>query len=70
MDSIPNNDEPVDDEIFFAAQAIQQSRLGFFISAHYSQLDHLFSLRFFPSFDRLPYKNPVAAVFLTGQAFS
>jgi hypothetical protein len=47
MDNILNNNEPVDYEIFFVAQAIQQSRLGFFISAHYSQLDHLFSLRFF-----------------------
>jgi hypothetical protein len=47
MDSIPNNDEPVDYEIFFAAKAIQQSRLGFFIGAYYSQLDHLFSSVFF-----------------------
>ena len=41
MGNIPNNDEPVDYEIFFAAQAIQQSHLGCFISANYSQLDHL-----------------------------
>jgi hypothetical protein len=41
MDNIPHNDEPVDYEIFFAAQAIQQSLLGCFISAYYSQFDHL-----------------------------
>jgi hypothetical protein len=41
MSNIPKNNEPVDYEIFFAAQAIQQSLLGCFISAYYSQFDHL-----------------------------
>jgi hypothetical protein len=41
MGNILKNDEPVDYEIFFAVQAIQQSLLGCFISAYHSQLDHL-----------------------------
>jgi hypothetical protein len=40
MGNILKNDEPVDYEIFFAVQAIQQSLLGCFISAYHSQLDH------------------------------